>query len=204
MSGRLILISAPSGAGKTSLVAAALKADPILIASVSHTTRPQRSQEQDGVNYHFTNTANFEAMVAADEFLEHAVVFGNQYGTAKPAVDAQLAAGRDVILEIDWQGAAQVRTIAPDALSIFILPPSMSVLRERLEGRAQDSATIIEGRLAEAKLEMSKAPHYEYIVVNDDFDQSLADILGIIAAQRLSARAQMSNNSAVQSILSGS
>ena len=203
MSGRLILVSAPSGAGKTSLVAAALKADERLVVSVSHTTRPQRPAEIDGTNYHFVDAATFETMVADGAFLEHAMVFGNRYGTSKADVAAKLGEGRDVILEIDWQGAAQVRSLMPEALSIFILPPSLTVLRERLEGRGQDSPETIEGRLAQAKLDISKAPDFAYVVVNDEFDVALADILAILRAARLSAEAQMRHNEAVKAILSG-
>lgn len=202
--GQLFLISAPSGAGKTSLVQAALGQDSNLVVSVSHTTRARRTSEQDGVNYHFVAKATFDEMIGRDEFLEHAQVFDQQYGTAKAQVEALRAAGRDVILEIDWQGADQVRRVAPDAVGIFILPPSIEVLKQRLEGRGQDSAAAIERRLAEAQLEISQAPRYQYIVVNDDFDRALGDILAICRANRLGSSLQTRDNPAVQAILSAS
>ena len=203
-SGQLFLISAPSGAGKTSLVQAALAQDNNLVVSVSHTTRARRSAEQDGVNYHFVSEDTFNQMIANNEFLEHAQVFDQQYGTAKAHVEALRAQGRDVILEIDWQGADQVRQVAPDAVSIFILPPSIEVLKQRLEDRGQDSAAAIKRRLAEAQLEISQAPRYQYIVVNDDFDRALGDILAICRATRLGSTLQTRDNAAIQAILSAS
>ncbi len=202
--GRLYLISAPSGAGKTSLVDAALQQDANLVVSVSHTTRQQRGAETDGVNYHFVSSADFDAMVAAGEFLEHATVFDQSYGTAKAEVEALQTQGKDVILEIDWQGADQVRQVRPDAVSIFILPPSMAVLQQRLQGRGQDSAEAITRRLAEAQLEMAQAPRYHYIVVNDDFERALGDILAIFRASRLDSNIQTRDNPAVSAILSAS
>ena len=200
--GQLLLVSAPSGAGKTSLVQAALARDSRLVASVSHTTRASRGDEVDGVNYHFVSTDEFNAMIKRDQFLEHAQVFDHQYGTAKAQVEALRNQGRDVILEIDWQGADQVRELMPDAVSLFILPPSLAVLKERLESRGQDSPQSIKRRLAEAQLEMSQAPRYEYIVVNDDFDQTLNDVLAVFQAARLSSKAQIEGDEAVQAILS--
>ena len=200
--GQLYLISAPSGAGKTSLVEAALARDGNLVVAVSHTTRDQRGNEQDGVNYHFVSAEQFDAMVAADAFLEHARVFDHKYGTAKAQVDALCAQGKDVILEIDWQGADQVRQVQPDAVSIFILPPSVEILRQRLQDRGQDSTDSIKRRLAEAQLEMSQASRYQYIVVNDDFDRALADILAIVRTTRLTSAIQTRENLAVRTILS--
>lgn len=200
--GLLILVSAPSGAGKTSLVSAAIQADPRLVSSISHTTRPQRKQERDGVNYHFTDAAEFAAMVDNNEFLEHAEVFGNRYGTAWSSVKELQAANKDVFLEIDWQGADQVRKVLPDALSIFILPPSVATLSERLEARGQDSVESMQRRLAEAKLEIAKAHRYEFIVVNQHFDQALADLQSILQAARLRTSAQISQNTMVKSVLS--
>ena len=200
--GLLILVSAPSGAGKTSLVNAAIEADPRLVSSISHTTRPQRAQESDGVNYHFIDATQFAAMVDNDAFLEHAEVFGNHYGTAWTSVKELQAANKDVILEIDWQGADQVRAVLPDALSIFILPPSVATLSERLKARGQDSDESMQRRLAEAKLEIDQAPRYQYIVVNQDFDQALTDLQTIVRAARLRAMTQMSQNDLVKSVLS--
>jgi guanylate kinase len=200
--GQLILISAPSGAGKTSLVKAALEQDPRLVVCVSHTTRAKRPGETDGVNYHFVSNAAFNAMIAEDAFLEYAQVFDHQYGTAKSQVAALVDQGKDVILEIDWQGAAQVQKILPGAIGIFILPPSVEVLAQRLTARGQDSPEVIQRRLAEAQLEMSKAPDYDFIVVNDNFATALTDILSIIRAMRLRATAQTRDNSAVKAILS--
>lgn len=202
--GLLILVSAPSGAGKTSLVAATLKADSHLVVSVSHTTRPQRPGEEDSINYHFVSHNEFDKMVEKKAFLEHALVFGNQYGTSAAAVSALRQQGRDVVLEIDWQGAEQIMGKYPDALSIFILPPDEATLRERLTSRGQDSTNVIEHRLSEAKLEISQAPKYEFIVINDEFDQATDDLLAIIRAARLMTTRQMGDNPRVQAILSGS
>ncbi|QSP95931.1 guanylate kinase [Marinobacter salinisoli] len=182
--GTLYVISAPSGAGKTSLVAAMLKADSKLGVSVSHTTRPMRSGEQDGVNYHFVERELFEAMIARGDFLEHADVFGNYYGTSQVWVRETLASGQDVILEIDWQGAEQVRRLMPECVSIFIVPPSPEVLRERLTGRGTDAPDVVERRLAEASEECRHALAFDYLVVNDQFDEALADLLAIVRAQR--------------------
>ena len=200
--GLLILISAPSGAGKTSLVSAALEADARLAVSISHTTRARRANEADGVNYFFTDEAEFLAMIDAGEFLEHALVFGNRYGTALASVQTLRDQQRDMILEIDWQGADQVRRLAPEVLSIFILPPSLDTLRERLTKRGQDTAEVIETRLAEAQREMAQAGRYDYLVVNDDFDRALADLLAIIRATRLRADNQLAQNAALRTILS--
>ncbi len=183
--GRLFIISAPSGAGKTSLVAELLKRMPQLSLSVSHTTRPMRQGEQDGVDYHFTSKEAFLQQVEAGGFLEHAEVFGNYYGTAVQEVKAQRQAGKDVILEIDWQGAAQVRRLLPEAIGIFILPPSLKTLEERLRGRGQDSEEVIAQRLAGAKNEIAHYGEYDYLVVNDDFQKALAELEAIVRASRL-------------------
>jgi guanylate kinase len=184
--GMLIVVSAPSGGGKTSLVNALLKSDENLCVSVSHTTRPSRPGEQDGVNYHFTEATNFQALVAEGEFLEHAEVFGNHYGTSKSSVASNLAAGQDVILEIDWQGAQQIQaSYGAELLSIFILPPSQEALRQRLRGRGQDDDKVIAARMATAISEMSHYRDYEYLVINDAFDHALADIRSILRSRRL-------------------
>ena len=200
--GHLILVSAPSGAGKTSLVKAALAEDAQLAVSVSHTTRAKRDTEQDGVNYYFVSPEEFNAMVAEDAFLEHASVFDQQYGTSKAEVERLTQQGKDVILEIDWQGADQVRAVMPEAVGIFILPPSMAALQERLEHRGQNSATSMARRLAEAQLEMAQAPRYQYIIINDDFATAVADLLAIFRAVRLRTSVQMAHNAAAQAILS--
>jgi len=200
--GHLILVSAPSGAGKTSLVKAALAEDAQLAVSVSHTTRAKRDTELDGVNYYFVSPEEFNAMVAEDAFLEHASVFDQQYGTSKAEVERLTQQGKDVILEIDWQGADQVRAVMPEAVGIFILPPSMAALQERLEHRGQNSATSMARRLAEAQLEMAQAPRYQYIIINDDFATAVADLLAIFRAVRLRTSVQMTHNAAVQAILS--
>lgn len=182
--GLLLIVSAPSGAGKTSLVAALLERDPNLTVSISHTTRRCRRGERDGVNYHFVDKSQFLEMVAAGQFLEHAEVFGNYYGTSAQAVDEARARGRDVILEIDFQGAAQVRARYPEAVSLFVLPPSRAALEARLTGRGEDEATIRE-RLAKARLEMSHYRDYDYLVVNDDFVSALQEMHCIVRAERL-------------------
>lgn len=188
--GTLFVISAPSGAGKTSLVARMLQLDGRLGVSVSHTTRPIRPGEQDGKNYHFVSREDFGEMILRDEFLEHAAVFGNYYGTSQRWVEAALARGRDVILEIDWQGAAQVRRLMPDCVGVFIVPPSPDVLRQRLEGRGTDAPDVIERRLREASAECAHALAFDYLVVNDDFEAALADLLSIARAHRLRAISQ--------------
>ncbi len=182
--GILFIVSAPSGAGKTSLVDALLKADAGLTVSISHTTRPKRPKETDGVNYHFVDAATFEAMAAGDAFVEHAEVFGNRYGTSRAAVAEGLASGADVVLEIDWQGAALVRKALPEAVSIFIVPPSQAALRERLTARAQDDEDVIESRLAEARGEMQHHDEFDYLVINDDFDTALGELSAIVLAER--------------------
>ena len=183
--GRLIIIAAPSGGGKTSLVSALMAADGNLALSISHTTRSPRSRETDGVQYHFTSEKNFMDMVNEGAFLEHAVVFGNHYGTHAGALAMQLEEGKDVILEIDWQGAAQVRQIFPDSCSIFILPPSLETLRLRLSRRGQDSEEVIEGRMRDAQAEISHWAEFDYLVINEDFDTALKDIQAVIRAARL-------------------
>ena len=183
--GALFVVSAPSGAGKTSLVRSAVEQDPLLQVSVSHTTRPRRSLEVDGENYHFVDTGTFESMLEKNAFLEHARVFGNYYGTSGHWVDARLAAGQDVILEIDWQGAQQVRRLRPDACGIFILPPSATTLEQRLRNRGQDDEAVIARRLAAAREEMSHYGEFDKLVITDDFDVAVHDLLAIFRSQRL-------------------
>ncbi|PAU87010.1 guanylate kinase [Pseudomonas sp. WN033] len=184
-SGTLYIVSAPSGAGKTSLVKALIDQVADLRVSVSHTTRPIRPGEVDGVNYHFTSREQFLEQVSAGDFLEHAEVFGNLYGTSQSTVERTLAEGYDLILEIDWQGAQQVRRALPQARSIFILPPSREALRERLTNRGQDEDSVIEGRMTQAIDEMSHYVEYDFLVINDDFHTALDDLKAIMRSGRL-------------------
>lgn len=181
----MFIVSAPSGAGKTSLVRRAIAELPDLAVAVSHTTREQRPAEQDGTDYHFVTRDTFLEMIDDDRFLEYAQVFGNFYGTSMKAVNETLAAGRDVILEIDWQGAAQVRQKFSDVVSIFILPPSRATLIERLRGRGQDSDAVIEKRTAEAVLEMRQYHRADYLIINDDFDQALMELKAVVISHRV-------------------
>jgi guanylate kinase len=185
MKGTLFIVSAPSGAGKTSLLKDLVAADPLLEVSVSHTTRARRSEEEDGRDYHFISTNDFISMIGEGDFLEHAQVFDHYYGTAEAAVRALLDAGQDVVLEIDWQGARQVRKCVPDAVSIFILPPSPQALHDRLSSRGQDSDEVIARRMRDAKNEMSHYAEYDYLVVNDDFASALKELDAIIRGLRL-------------------
>jgi guanylate kinase len=180
MTARLYVISAPSGAGKTSLVKALRQQAPGLAVSTSHTTRAPRPNEQHGREYFFVSNAEFDAMAARGEFLEHARVFDNQYGTSQQQLEDKLAAGKDVILEIDWQGAQQVRSALPTCQSIFILPPSVMALRARLLGRQTDSPAVIERRLADAVADMSHYREFDYVVVNDDFERAVGDLVRIV------------------------
>ena len=182
--GTLFVISAPSGAGKTSLVKALLEQTEGIGVSVSHTTRVKREGEQDGVDYHFIDKESFISMVEQGAFLEHAQVFDNYYGTATANIETKLKQGEDVILEIDWQGAEQVRKQLPYSVNIFILPPSQQALEERLRGRGQDSDEIIARRMRDAKSETSHYSEYDYLVVNDDFDNARAELRGIVLARR--------------------
>ncbi len=184
LSGTLYIISAPSGAGKTSLVKALLDQDKQLTVSVSNTTREAREGEQDGVDYHFTRLDRFEEMVAAGEFLEHAKVFDNRYGTSQAEVERLLAQGLDVILEIDWQGAQQARERMPGCVAIYILPPSLEALKSRLRGRGQDDDEIIARRMQDARSECSHYDEYNYLIINDNFDTALADLASIFRAGR--------------------
>lgn len=183
-SGTLYIISAPSGAGKTSLVTGLIESVSDIRVSVSHTTRKMRPGEVDGVNYNFVDISSFEQMVAEDTFLEHAQVFDNYYGTSRQWVEQQLREGVDVILEIDWQGAQQVRPRMNGCISIFILPPSRDELFRRLRGRGQDSDEVIERRFQDAVTDMSHYTEYDYVVINDDFDEALLDLAAIMRARR--------------------
>jgi guanylate kinase len=188
--GTLFIVSAPSGAGKTSLVSALAASEPDLRVSISHTTRPRRPGECDGINYYFVDHASFEAMIRRGEFLEYACVFDHLYGTSAPWVNAQLEGGEDVILEIDWQGARQVRAAMPQAISLFILPPSYQALEQRLKGRGKDTEETIERRMRDAVNEIIHYQEYDYLVVNDAFDCALVDLRAIVRASRLRSKVQ--------------
>jgi guanylate kinase len=199
--GRLFVISAPSGAGKTTLTRMLLAADPAIKLSISTTTRPPRPGEVDGREYHFVEPARFEAMREAGEFLEWAHVHGNYYGTSKRWIVEQRALGHDVLLEIDWQGAQQVRKAFSDPVGIFILPPSVDALRDRLVGRGQDSAEVIARRLAAARAEMSHVSEFDYVIINNDLAQALVDLKTVVGAARLTCAAQQASQSALFSAL---
>lgn len=192
--GVLYIVSAPSGAGKTSLVKALLKNDQAIRLSVSYTTRDARPGEVDGRDYHFVDRHRFQAMLAENEFLEHAEVYGNYYGTSKGSISRDLNAGHDILLEIDWQGADQVKQHFPQSVSIFILPPSFQALRTRLIGRQQDSEEVIERRLATAAQDVTHAGAFDYIIVNDDFDHALLDLVAVTRSVRLEAARQLNRH----------
>lgn len=195
--GTLYIISAPSGAGKTSLVKALVESTDDITVSVSHTTRPTRPGEIDGKHYHFSDVETFRGMIGDNAFLEHAEVFGNFYGTSRSSVLEMMAQGVDVILEIDWQGAQQVRQKMPEAVSIFILPPSREELERRLRGRGTDSEEVIARRLAEAVTEMSHYQEFDYLVFNDDFDTALAQLRAVVIARRQRAEVQIASQQEV-------
>lgn len=184
LTGNLFIISAPSGAGKSTLIQALLRQHPDMQLSVSHTTRAPRQGEQDGVHYHFTNVEDFKARIANNEFLEWAEVFGNYYGTSRNAIYQQLSQGIDVFLDIDWQGARQIRAQEAGTIGIFILPPSLSELALRLNNRGTDSAEVIAGRMAKAQSEMSHANEYDYLIINDDLAHAQQQLAAIVLSQR--------------------
>jgi len=188
--GNLFILSAPSGAGKSSLISALLEKHSDMKVSVSHTTRSPRPGEENGVHYHFVSVDEFKALIEKNDFFEWAQVFDNYYGTSKQAIESQLEAGIDVFLDIDWQGAQQIRKLVDDVETIFILPPSKEELESRLNNRGQDSAEVIAGRMAKAQSETSHYNEYDYVVVNDDFDTALTEIETIVMAKRLSLKSQ--------------
>lgn len=194
MSGNLFIITAASGAGKTSLVRAMLEADKQIKLSISYTTRPPRPGEMNGVHYHFVDDETFLKMLDEGDFLESAHVHEARYGTSKTCVDEVLAKDEDLVLEIDWQGAAQVRELYPEAISIFILPPSIPELESRLRGRGQDSEQVIAKRLAAARSEMSHVGEFEYVTINDKFEQALQDLMAIVRTQRLKCDKQLARH----------
>ena len=194
MPGLLIVITAPSGAGKSSLIAAALKADPALRLSVSYTTRAPRPGEQNGREYHFVEEKAFLEMLERGDFLESAEVHGYRYGTSESAINGELADKHDLILEIDWQGAQQVRRLYPDCIGIFILPPSIAELERRMQKRGQDAEDVIRRRMAVAKDEISHSPEFDYAIINKDFDEASQDLLAIIRAARLGTTRQLARH----------
>lgn len=200
-SGCVFVVAAPSGAGKSSLVRELLAREAGLRLSVSHTTRPPRPGEQDGRDYHFVSRERFDAMRQAGEFLEHAEVYGNGYATSAAWIQGQLAAGEDVILEIDWQGARQVRALFPECASVFILPPSLQALRERLEGRGTDSQEVIERRLAAAREDLSHVDEFEYVIINAEFFRAVEDLSAIVKAQRCRRQRQFLRHPEILPIL---
>ncbi|PDH34520.1 MAG: guanylate kinase [OM182 bacterium MED-G28] len=199
--GKLFIITAPSGAGKTTLVHALVSQDKKLCVSISHTTRPARVGEENGVNYHFIEKSEFTTRLSEGDFLESAEVYGYHYGTSKLWVSEQLNKGLDVILEIDWQGAQQIRKLYPDTCSIFILPPSIEALTERLTERAQDDSETIDNRMQQAQGVMEHVAEANFVVVNDDFQAALQDIRAIIRSQRLVVTSQQRNLSELLSSL---
>lgn len=197
MSGNLYIVSAPSGAGKTSLVTNLLGADNGIRKSVSYTTRGPRPGETDGKHYHFVTPETFEQMAKSGDFLESALVHGNRYGTSRRWVEEQLAADTDIVLEIDWQGAAQVRRLMPDAISIFILPPSFEALLQRLNSRAQDAPEVIATRLANAREEISHVHDFDYVIINSEFKAAAAELQDIVRAERLRTAHQLARHTAL-------
>ena len=195
MKGNVFIICAPSGAGKTSLVAELLRRDRSTLLSVSHTTRATRPGEQDGRDYHFVSRPTFEAMIERGEFLESAEVHGNLYGTSQSWIDRQRVRDVDIVLEIDWQGAQQVRKLIPDAIGIFVLPPSLAALRRRLNDRGQDSDAVIERRLQAAQGEIAHLAEFDYVIINNSFDDAVDDLVSIVRAARLRITPQVSRHS---------
>ncbi len=195
MTGNIFIICAPSGAGKTSLVAELLRRDRSARLSVSHTTRAPRPGEQDGRDYHFVSRPVFEAMIERGEFLESADVHGNLYGTSQGWIDEQRAGDVDIVLEIDWQGARQGRKLIADAIGIFILPPSLAALRRRLNDRGQDSTAVIERRLQAAQGEIAHLAEFDYVIINNNFDDAVEDLVSIVRAARLRTASQVSRHS---------
>lgn len=199
--GNLYVVAAPSGAGKSSLVKALMEVDAGVKASISHTTRAPRGQEVDGREYFFVDNATFDTMVANQDFLEWAQVHGNRYGTSRQAVEQRLSEGGDVLLEIDYQGALQIKQIFPHAVLVFVLPPSWEELRSRLQRRGEDSAETIEQRLVNAEQEMAQAAKFDFVIINELFERALFDLKSIVHAQRLKYAAQSRSRATVFSAL---
>ena len=183
--GNLFAVAAPSGTGKSSLVKALLELDSNLVVSISHTTRAPRGQEQDGREYHFVDEARFRSMVEAGDFVEWAKVHGNLYGTSKAAIEDRITGGHDVVLEIDWQGALQIKRLFPNAVLVFLLPPSWDELLQRLQRRGEDATEVIMRRMADARIEVSQARHFDFVIINALFETALFDLKAIVHSQRL-------------------
>ena len=194
MTGSLFIVSAPSGGGKTSLVKALLASEPEVKFSISHTTRPPRPGEENGRDYHFVSPEEFERMARAGEFLESAVIYGNRYGTSRSWIARELERGHDIVLEIDWQGAQQVRRLAPGTVSIFILPPSLEALEQRLKGRSQDRPEAIARRLAAAREEINHLREVDYVIINKDFNRAALELASIVRAERLRLPRQLARH----------
>ncbi len=194
MSGNLFIISAPSGAGKTSLVQALLKIDPLIELSVSYTTRDPRPGERDGQDYHFVSREAFLAMAKKGEFLESAEVYGNLYGTSQTWIGREIGKGRDILLEIDWQGAAQVRRLFPECICIFILPPSKAALEQRLKGRGKDNETVIAKRMAAVTIDVSHVSEFNYVIINDNLNDALRELNAVVLSARLRCEKQLSRH----------
>jgi len=197
MRGTLFIVAAPSGAGKSSIVNACLKRDPNICLSISFTSRAPRPGERHAEHYHFVGADEFQRMVAAGDFFEHALVHGDYKGTARQSVEPQLAAGQDVLLEIDWQGAAQVKRLVPDALGVFILPPSREALESRMRSRGQDSEATIQRRLAAAREEMSHYDEFDYVIVNEDFETAVGEMQAIFIGSRQRRHVQQQRHAAL-------
>jgi guanylate kinase len=195
--GNLFVVAAPSGAGKSSLVKALLELDSHLVVSISHTTRAPRGQEQEGREYHFIDEQRFHAMVAAGQFFEHAEVHGHWYGTSKAAIEERIGGGEDVVLEIDWQGALQIKQLFPNAILIFILPPSFEELLQRLHRRGEDRPDVIDRRMENARIEVAQARHFDFVIINGLFETALFDLKAIVHSQRLKYTAQRRGKPAV-------
>lgn len=194
MSGNLFIVCAPSGAGKTSLVNALLDREPDIELSISFTTRTPREGERDGRDYHFVTREAFLEMAARGDFLESAEVHGNLYGTSHSWVEARLREGRDIVLEIDWQGAEQVRRLLPEAVGVFVLPPALDALRRRLTSRGKDSCEVIERRLSNAREEIGHVGEFDYVIINQNFDVAVVDLVSIVRATRLKVAAQLARH----------
>jgi guanylate kinase len=194
MSGTLFIVSAPSGGGKTSLVKALLASEPEVKLSISHTTRPARPGEVNGRDYHFVSPAEFERLLVAGEFLESALIYDNRYGTSRTWISGELEQDRDVLLEIDWQGAQQVRKLMPETVSVFILPPSLEALEQRLKARSQDQPEAITRRLAAAREEISHVREFDYVIINKDFNRAALELASIVRAERLRLPRQLTRN----------
>jgi guanylate kinase len=201
MSGNLFIVTAPSGAGKTSLVRALLAADANVQLSISYTTRPMRPGEVDGRDYHFVSREQFQQMLEQGEFLESAEVYENYYGTSQTWINRMMESGKDIQLEIDWQGAAQVRRIFPAALGVFILPPSLQALQQRLQGRGQDSAEVIARRMEAAREDISHVGEFDYAIINDEFDVAVDDLRAVFRAERLKIDRQLARHRDLISML---